>query len=100
MHPENLKNTEYIRHEAGKLTLISDEARVTISIYAPAIIRINITNRISSEDHSFAVIRQPLDESINIIESENQLECKTGELTLRISKSPLRFSFYTPDGKA
>ncbi|HCN82635.1 MAG TPA: glycoside hydrolase family 31 [Sphingobacteriaceae bacterium] len=100
MHPKSLGNLEDIRTEPGKLILTSGKTRVTVSAYTSAIIRINISNSLAADDHSFAVIRHSLNEFPDINESESNIEWKTSSLTLRITKSPLRFSFYTPDGHA
>ncbi len=100
MHIESLGNLEDIRHESGKLVLTSGENRAVISIYAHGIIRINISKNISEDPYSFAVIEQEITEPLDIQESKELIECKTDILLLRITKFPLRFNFYTCDGKA
>jgi alpha-glucosidase len=94
-----------IAGKAGKIverndTLIikADAVNAYINVYSPGIIRIRISK---SEEHnysSFAVIQQP-SASLDYKERPDSIEINTSELKLLISKSPLRFNFYTPDGR-
>ncbi|MDB5008335.1 MAG: alpha-glucosidase, partial [Mucilaginibacter sp.] len=49
-------------------------------------------------DTSFAVIQRP-SEKLDYTETADKLILNTGAVKLQISKSPLRFNFYTADGK-
>lgn len=99
MHPQILGDLDDLRTESSRLILTSGQTQVTISAYGASIFRIQISNNQEVDDHSFAVIRDPLKASPNLVESEKHLEWKTDSLTLRISKYPLRISFLTADGE-
>jgi len=75
------------------------EAVVRVWVYSPSVIRVNISRNFDESDASFAVIRGPLSK-FNEAETEKEIIIKTTELQLHISKSPLRFNFFTADGRA
>ncbi|UEG54281.1 glycoside hydrolase family 31 protein [Mucilaginibacter daejeonensis] len=93
-----LGNTQSVQQAAGRLTITTAEATALITVYSPTVIRVNITRNVQDADASFAVIREPLGQ-IEHQETDTEVIVTTDALTLRISKDPLRFAFYTPDGK-
>ncbi len=98
MQFQSLSSLQSIHQQNNKLILKTAEAEAQVSIYSPSIIRVNITKCPEKPDESFAVIKKPLDE-IPYQETGQEITVTTTALVLRINKSPLRFSFYTPDGK-
>src|SRR5438067_9489631 len=98
MEVEILGNVQGLKQEDGVLVVKTAEAEARVYIYSPAIIRVNISKKHSSADSSFAVIRQAAG-GFEFTESVDSIEIKTSALTLRIRKSPLRFNFFTADGK-
>ena len=93
-----LSNTQSIQQQGNKLIIKTAEAEAHVTVYSPAIIRVNITRQPNTTDSSFAVIQQPLS-SLQYEETTDEIIVKTSALTLRISKAPLRFAFYTPEGQ-
>lgn len=98
MQFQTLSSLQSIHQQNNKLILKTAEAEAHVSIYSPSIIRVNITKHPKNPDESFAVIREPLNE-IPYRETDREITITTSVLVLRINKSPLRFSFYTPEGK-
>jgi alpha-glucosidase len=98
MEFKTLSNTQSIVQQGNKLVIKTAEAEAHITIYSPSIIRVNVTRQPNNADTSFAVIQQPLS-SLQYEETDAEVIVKTSALTLRISKAPLRFAFYTPEGK-
>jgi alpha-glucosidase len=97
MQTEILGNAENISKDDNELIIKTKEAEARIWIYSPTIIRVSISKE-HSADSSFAVVQEPR-AGIQYKETSDELDVTTSALTLKISKSPLRFSFYTADGK-
>ncbi len=98
MQFQTLSSLQSIHQQNNKLIFKTAEAEAQVSVYSPSIIRINITKHPDNLDESFAVIREPLTELL-YEQTEKEITITTSALILRINKSPLRFSFYTPEGK-
>src|SRR5947209_3156373 len=98
MQTEILGNTESVSKQNNVLIIKTKEAEARVWVYSPTIIRVSISKEHSS-DSSFAVIQLP-SQKIDYTESEDEIILNTGELKLLINKLPLRFNFYTADGKA
>lgn len=98
MQTQLLGNAKQVSQHNDHITIQTAEATAKVWVYAPAIIRVNITKTPDKADTSFAVIQQP-ESAINYSDSDQEIIVTTEALTLRINKAPLRFSFFTPDGK-
>jgi alpha-glucosidase len=97
MQTEILKNAESIKQHGNVLVIKTPQAVARVWVYSPSIIRVCIS-RDYKEAGSFAVI-QVAAGKMDITESGNEVVVAASDLQLRISKSPLRFNFYTADGK-
>ena len=97
MQTETLGNAESIKEENNVLIIKTKEAEARIWVYSSTIIRVSISKE-HSADSSFAVVQQPSGD-LQYKENNDDIEISTSALKLKISKSPLRFSFYTADGK-
>ncbi|CAM3941070.1 glycoside hydrolase family 31 protein [Mucilaginibacter galii] len=93
-----LGNTQNVTQQANKLIISSAEAEAHITIYSDSIIRINVTRQPQNNEPSFAVIQEP-QSKLTYQDDDNELVVTTAALTLLVSKNPLRFAFYTPDGQ-
>jgi alpha-glucosidase len=93
-----LSEVKSIDQQNGVLILKTVEAEARVYIYSPTIIRVNISRQHSDVDSSYAVIREP-DTALNVADLGDTMEVSTSALKLRINKSPLRFNFFTADGK-
>src|ERR1700759_759566 len=98
MQLSTLGNATTTQKQADTLLIKTPEAEARIMIYSPTIVRVCISKNFDSADKSFAVIQKP-DALHEYNEAENAIELKTSALTVRIQKSPLRFSFFTADDK-
>ncbi|MGN6178508.1 MAG: glycoside hydrolase family 31, partial [Mucilaginibacter sp.] len=97
MQTEILGDAQNIKQKDNALVIKTKEAEARIWVYSPTIIRVSISKE-HSADSSFAVIQEPA-ANIQYKETGDEVDVTTSALTLKISKSPLRFSFYTADGK-
>ncbi|GAA4332105.1 glycoside hydrolase family 31 protein [Mucilaginibacter gynuensis] len=91
-------NVENILKQGNVLILKTATATAKISVYHAAIIKVNITRNPDKADTSFAVI-QNAETDIEYTETANDITIDTGALKLIVGKAPLRFNFYTTDGK-
>jgi alpha-glucosidase len=98
MQTQIIGDIQHTALQSGKLIIKTAEADAHVYIYSPTIIRVNITKEPSLNDFSFAVIQDP-STGLAYEETNNTLEIKTSALKLIINKNPLRFNFYTADGK-
>ncbi|WP_179415270.1 glycoside hydrolase family 31 protein [Mucilaginibacter sp. E4BP6] len=98
MDVQILGNAESINKENNVLVIKTKEAEARVWIYSPTIIRVSISKE-HSIDTSFAVVQQPQGD-LQYKENDKDVELTTSALKLVINKSPLRFNFYTADGKA
>lgn len=69
-----------------------------VEFYTEGIVRIAATQADMFEDFSYSVVATPSYEP-HIAEDADKLEIKTSKYILRITKSPVRFGFYTHDGQ-
>ncbi|MDB5132227.1 MAG: alpha-glucosidase [Mucilaginibacter sp.] len=98
MQTEILGNAQSIKKHGNVLIIKTDEAEARVWVFSPSIIRVCISRDYKSEG-SFAVIQEP-GEKLEFTESGNEIVVATSAMQLRISKSPLRFNFYTVNGNA
>jgi alpha-glucosidase len=97
MQTEILGNTESVQKQNNVLIIKTKEAEARIWVYSPTIIRVSISKE-HSADTSFAVIQKPSNK-LEYTDSADAIMISTSLLKLKISKSPLRFNFYTADGR-
>lgn len=98
MEIEILGNLQSVEQQGGLLTIKTIGAEARVYVYSPTIIRVNISKKHSDPDSSYAVIRKAT-RQLEFTESADAIEINTTAIKLRIQKSPLRFNFFTADGK-
>lgn len=98
MQVEILGNTTNISEQHGALILETADAIARVAVYSPSVIRVCISKKQKQIDASFAVIQLPQG-AFEYIETADTVEVLTATLKLIITKKPLRFSFFTADGK-
>ncbi|MES2809445.1 MAG: glycoside hydrolase family 31 protein [Bacteroidota bacterium] len=98
MQIEILGNADTIQKQDNHLTITTAEAEARVWVYSPTIIRVCISKNFSQSGESFAVIEKPLD-NFTWQKLEDTVLVTTSALTLVIHKNPLRFEFFTPDGR-
>lgn len=95
---ETLGNAIHVHQQGKAIVIKTKEAEARVWVYSPAVIRVNISKKYNPDDTSFVVIRK--EAGISYTETASSIIVKTALIKLVISKSPLRFNFYTADGKA
>ena len=98
MQTQIIGNVHEIYKQQQILVFKTAEATATIWIYTPTVIRVCVTQNPDKPDTSFAVIQNP-EGDVNYTETDAEITVDTGAMQLHIGKAPLRFSFYTADGK-
>ncbi|MES2426250.1 MAG: glycoside hydrolase family 31 protein [Bacteroidota bacterium] len=98
MQLEILGNADTITEQNGALVIKTAQAEARVWVYSPTIIRVCISKSFSEADESFAVIEKPLDK-FTWQKLGDEIEVTTSALKLVINLNPLRFNFYTADGK-
>ncbi|WP_448700306.1 glycoside hydrolase family 31 protein [Mucilaginibacter sp. AW1-3] len=98
MQTQLLSKVQSLGEQTGKLVITTAEAEARIWVYSPTIIRVNISKQFSTADSSFAVIQKP-SKRLSWSENKTSIEVSTDNLKLIITKSPLRFNFYTAGGQ-
>jgi alpha-glucosidase len=69
-----------------------------ILLYNDATVRVTVSLEDTFEDFSYAVVAQPAD-GLHVEDNRDMLDIKTKSFVLSITKSPVRFRFYTLDGQ-
>lgn len=83
------------------LQLSTENELADIIVYSENTIRIRIRKKEQEkQDFSYAVIcEKPLESKFECIEQNDKIILKTTAITLEITTAPVRFSFFTPEGK-
>ncbi len=79
---------------AQGLLIRAENGQVFLSVYQPTIIRLRAVNQTFKPDSSQAVIRTASGGFSKLTESSTEILVNTDSIQVRISKSPVRFSFY------
>jgi len=96
MKLEILGDTESVSKQSNVLVIKTKEGEARIWVYTPTIIRVSISKE-PRPDTSFAVIQNPA-KKLDYSETADEVVVSSSALKLKITKSPLRFNFYTADG--
>lgn len=98
MQIDILGNVDTITRQDNSLLIITAKAEARVWVYTPTTIRVCVTKTGKQPDESFAVIEKPLDD-FNWQKLKDTVEVTTSALKLVINLNPLRFSFFTANGK-
>jgi alpha-glucosidase len=98
MQIDILGNADSVTERDNSLLIKTAEAVAHVWVYSETIIRICVTRNGKEPDESFAVIEKPLD-NFTWQKLYNTIEVDTSALKLVIDLHPLRFNFFTADGK-
>ncbi|MCV9386534.1 glycoside hydrolase family 31 protein [Reichenbachiella ulvae] len=77
----------------------TDQELIEVSIYSSNSIRIRMTREEAFQPLQYSVISIPKAGLHQITDTAESLTVKTEDILLKISKSPLRFSFYNTEGQ-
>jgi alpha-glucosidase len=81
------------------VTITTENAFASITVYTPDIIRVRIDQQKLKDDFSYAVIAQPVKTTVTISQNDSAIIIKTDSLNATITKDPFAITFYTNDGK-
>ena len=95
----SLGNLTTFSREEQRLMLNTDFGKAELTVYEAGIIRIRIVKDDFRKDFSYAVVAGPGKAGYTLKETQDRLVVHTEALRLDISRNPVRFSFYTSDGK-
>jgi len=98
MQIDILSNADSVTERDNSLLIKTAEAEAHVWVYSDTIIRICVTRNGKEPDESFAVIEKPLD-NFTWQKLYDTIEVDTSALKLVIDLHPLRFNFFTADGK-
>jgi len=98
MQIDILGNADSVTERDNSLLIKTAEAEAHVWVYSDTIIRICVTRNGKEPDESFAVIEKPLD-NFTWQKLYDTIEVDTSTLKLVIDLHPLRFNFFTADGK-
>lgn len=68
-------------------------AQLAITVYSPEIIRVRMTNDVFVDDFSYAVVMESKG-SFDITDNANELWLKTSKIKVKVTKDPVRVSFF------
>jgi alpha-glucosidase len=87
------------KKESNGLSGETTSGRFRVLVYNSNTVRLQVTREDEFEDFSYAVVASPQVEEISIVEQANDIVLKVVGFVLVMTKSPVRFSFYTHNGK-
>jgi len=96
----SLGNVTQVKKDNGKQTFTfeTDNGTAVVTIFSPNIIRVRIAKEFEP-DLSYAVVGEGIRGNFDYGEDDNEFFISTDSLVLKASKTPLRFSFETKDGR-
>jgi alpha-glucosidase len=74
-------------------------AKVSLTVYAPEVVRVRIVKETFERDFSYAVIGQPAGNFSAVTETADEIDLTTSALKVVVARNPIRISFYSADGK-
>jgi alpha-glucosidase len=91
----------FVRLEKNKqsITFQTTYGTARVVVFSSSMIKVSVWNHNQEHLPSYAVVMPPEKTSFTFREYKNYFTLKTDSLELQVSKSPLRFTFKTPDGK-
>jgi alpha-glucosidase len=95
---QSLGDLQHFERIPGGIKGTTSYGNFRVLVYDDATVRLSMTLHEHFDDFSYAVIAQPASSAWDVMESADELQLQTRNLTLKISKSPVRFNFFTPYG--
>ncbi|MBW6492133.1 MAG: glycoside hydrolase family 31 protein [Lentimicrobium sp.] len=81
------------------ISILTNFGKAQVTFYEPGLVRIRIVKDDFLKDFSYAVVATPGKTEPKITETPDKLIVSTDLLRLEIDRYPVRFSFYTNDGR-
>jgi alpha-glucosidase len=96
---KNVGNIKSVKTNDNSVSVTTENAYATITVYAPDIIRVRIDKQPLKKDLSYAVVGTPEKTKVKIENGADQIIITTDSLKTVIQKKPFAISYYTPDGR-
>ena len=93
--PHSLGNLLNWKQESNGLSGETTYGKFRVLVYNNNTVRIQVTREDQFENFSYAVVASPQTENISFVDQPNAIVLKLAGFVLVITKSPVRFSFYT-----
>lgn len=97
----NLKevgNIKSVKIDAQNVNIVADAAFIQAMVYSPSIIRIRMDKQILKKDFSYAVVLEPQQTKVSIIQNDKEIIIVTDSLKAIFQKKPYSVTFYNNDG--
>ena len=95
----SLGNFKKIENNNPEFTLQTDYGVAKIIVFSPNVIRLRIEKDSFVKASSYAVVASPIACNVKTSETTEKILIETDSLVLQIQKRPIRFSFFSKDGK-
>jgi alpha-glucosidase len=96
---KNVGNIKSVKTNDNSVSVTTENAYATITVYAPDIIRVRIDKQPLKKDLSYAVVGTPEKTKVKIENGADEIIITTDSLKTVIQKKPFSISYYTPDGR-
>ena len=96
---QGLGNFKKLDKKEQHFVFYTSHGTAEVFVYTPTIFRILIYKEKREPVNPYSVVLEQQKTAVRFENVESEFVIKTDSLTLRINKFPLRFSFFTPDGK-
>ena len=96
---KSLGNFVRLSKKGQVFTFKTTNGTAQVSLFSPTIFKISLWEKNYRDLPSYAVIAKPQKVEFTFQENKDDFIIKTDSLVLQISKSPVRFTFKTSDGK-
>lgn len=95
----SIGNLKTFKQENNLISIEADNAVVQITAFRDDIVRVRAYKEKPLRTFSYAVDKQAIGKFVSVTDESSKLVLKTTVLKIEITKSPVRISFYTLDGK-
>jgi len=95
----SIGNLKTFKQENNLISIEADNAVVQITAFRDDIVRVRAYKEKPLRSFSYAVDKQAIGKFASVTDEGTKLVLKTTALKIEITKSPIRISFYTLDGK-
>ena len=95
----SIGNLQSFHQEGNKISIQADNAVMEITAYRNDINRVRAYKTAPSRSFSFAIDQQASGSFTNVSDEASKLVLQTSAVRVEVTKSPLRISFFSADGK-
>lgn len=97
---EAIGSLESFTQRKDGMEIKAENASILVLVYGPGIIRIRVSKQgFEYEDNPYSVVARPMNDGFEVGEDGQEIHLITSRIQLKITKSPVRFTFLTLDGQ-